>query len=38
MSMKKLVFRRGRARTPLPSSIELYNIAHDPYEKTNVAS
>jgi arylsulfatase A-like enzyme len=25
-------------RTPLPSSIELYNIAQDPYEKTNLAN
>jgi arylsulfatase A-like enzyme len=25
-------------RTPLPSSVELYNIAQDPYEKNNVAS
>ena len=24
-------------RTPLPSALELYNIARDPYEKTNVA-
>jgi len=25
-------------RTPLPSSIELYNIKHDPSEQTNVAA
>jgi arylsulfatase A-like enzyme len=24
-------------RTPLPSALELYNIAQDPYEKTNLA-
>jgi hypothetical protein len=24
-------------RTPLPSQIELFNIAQDPYEKTNLA-
>ena len=24
-------------RTPLPSQLELFNIAQDPYEKTNVA-
>jgi arylsulfatase A-like enzyme len=25
-------------RTPLPSAVELYNIAQDPYEKSNVAA
>ncbi|MEJ8847645.1 arylsulfatase [Variovorax rhizosphaerae] len=25
-------------RTPLPQSVELYDIAHDPYEKSNVAA
>jgi len=25
-------------RTTLPSKIELFNLAHDPYEKTNVAA